>query len=452
VKHRVHTTPFDRPAGPGRALARAASFSVLAAVALAPAIPVLAEEPEPETVATLVVTSDRKRFSPDMDGRADQVEISLDIPEAGHLHRTITSAQRVIEQAAIPVEPGRTTWEWNGLDSRGRTAPDGPILIRYQLLNDEEVQRAVGEVVVTVDTSRPWVRTRVSHPRHDGRRPIDLAIEVRDNDAMPRVTVAVFRGTTRIDGPHALPNGKSRRSHRFQPPRPLRPGTYSFAVTPIDRAQNIGRRVLHTWRVERPGPGKVITRGNSRRPMVALTFDDCHDHSAWRSILDSLKRARAKASFFCPGNTLGGTATALARRTVAEGHTIGAHGWDHAALARRSDSMVRSQLRRGRDAWWSAARATSPYFRPPYGSFDSQVVRISGELSLPDIVMWDVDPQDWRAQSSGRITAHVSSRARPGSIVVLHTVRRTAAAVPSMLRELRRRGLEPVSLDRLLGR
>jgi peptidoglycan/xylan/chitin deacetylase (PgdA/CDA1 family) len=65
-------------------------------------------------------------------------------------------------------------------------------------------------------------------------------------------------------------------------------------------------------------------------------------------------------------------------------------------------------------------------------------------------VLWDVDPRDWSGISAAEIQRRVLSSARSGSIVVMHVKAQTALAVRGILRGLRGRGLEPVTLSALL--
>ena len=65
-------------------------------------------------------------------------------------------------------------------------------------------------------------------------------------------------------------------------------------------------------------------------------------------------------------------------------------------------------------------------------------------------MLWDVDPGDWSGISSSEIQRRVLSSVRPGSIVVLHVKPQTAAAISGILRGLRARNLEPVTLPTLL--
>jgi len=45
----------------------------------------------------------------------------------------------------------------------------------------------------------------------------------------------------------------------------------------------------------------------------------------------------------------------------------------------------------------------------------------------------------------------VLAEVKPGSIVLLHTLSETAAALPTLLEALRRRGLLPVGIDELIA-
>ncbi|MER3412330.1 MAG: polysaccharide deacetylase, partial [Thermoleophilia bacterium] len=63
------------------------------------------------------------------------------------------------------------------------------------------------------------------------------------------------------------------------------------------------------------------------------------------------------------------------------------------------------------------------------------------------VVLWSVDPQDWRPSASpGEIARRVLRAARPGSIVLLHdgggNRSATVKALPAIIRGLRRKGLK----------
>ena len=68
-------------------------------------------------------------------------------------------------------------------------------------------------------------------------------------------------------------------------------------------------------------------------------------------------------------------------------------------------------------------------------------------------VIWTIDSDDYDRPGVKAIVSRVLRRARAGSIVLMHDGggdrTQTIAAVPYIVRGLRRRGLEPVTLPKL---
>ncbi|MEA2460159.1 MAG: hypothetical protein QOH90_336, partial [Actinomycetota bacterium] len=96
-----------------------------------------------------------------------------------------------------------------------------------------------------------------------------------------------------------------------------------------------------------------------------------------------------------------------------------------------------------------AGDSPAPFFRPPYGGWDSNVLAGAGAASYPRVILWDVDPQDWRRPPPSQITQNVLSHVRPGSIVLMHVLDGTATALPNILNGLESRDLKPVTLHEL---
>jgi len=72
----------------------------------------------------------------------------------------------------------------------------------------------------------------------------------------------------------------------------------------------------------------VISRGNTRQNLVALTFDDGPAQPTTRQIIDLLDKYSVKATFFVSGaNAL--SHPEIIRKIIARGHTIGNHSFNH---------------------------------------------------------------------------------------------------------------------------
>lgn len=228
-------------------------------------------------------------------------------------------------------------------------------------------------------------------------------------------------------------------------------GVYEVQLVALTRVGEESPTAVRRIRVERPTRARTIYRVRDAGRRVALTFDDCNFDDAWRRILTVLEERDDHVTFFCLGKTVQ-LFPQLARRTVALGHDIGSHSFDHPNLRYASSWRVLDELDRTTRSWWSIAGITPvPYFRPPYGDFDADVLRALGQRGFTDCFLWDVDPSDWTDPGPATITARVLDRVRPGSIVLLHVKPQTAAALPAILRGLRRMDLEPVTLTELLA-
>lgn len=259
--------------------------------------------------------------------------------------------------------------------------------------------------------------------------------------------VATVEGDSAYIGPEGEMRWNTRDDSGVRVPN----GVYMATLVAVDELGVSRATAQRPFRVERPVRARAVYRVDGTGPRVALTFDDCNFPDAWARILDILEARHADATFFCIGHNVQ-IFPALARRTYRAGHTIGNHSCSHPDLKSLSLAAVRYQLDCTTRSWWAPLRSTPvPYIRPPYGSFDAQVVAAAGALGYRDVVLWDVDPSDWTKPGPGVIASRVLANVRAGSIILLHVQDQTAQALPAILRGLRERRLKPVTLAELLA-
>lgn len=92
------------------------------------------------------------------------------------------------------------------------------------------------------------------------------------------------------------------------------------------------------------------------------------------------------------------------------------------------------------------AQAVSPVFRI---SFFSK--RPSAPVLQSLEAVWDGDSLDWKDLSAAEITARVTGKVQPGSIVLFHNAAlHTPEALPTILEELLREGYTFVPISQLL--
>lgn len=201
----------------------------------------------------------------------------------------------------------------------------------------------------------------------------------------------------------------------------------------------------------RGGSGLQTSRHGPARREVALSFDD----GPWADtpgFVRMLERTHTQATFFTIGRQVVPGYKATLMRELRDGDVLGDHSFTHPDLALGGD--VYGQLRDTLRAIRSLTGYTPCIFRPPYGAFDSSVVRAARSLGLATI-LWNVDPADYAQPGTSAIVARVLAQVRPGSIVLSHDGGgprwQTLAAYPAIIKVLRARGYRIVTVPQLLG-
>ncbi len=161
---------------------------------------------------------------------------------------------------------------------------------------------------------------------------------------------------------------------------------------------------------ERPdsGSGKV----------VYLTFDDGPNGTYTPQVLDLLEKYDAKATFFVTGQNVTSNPE-LSARIADAGHSVQSHTWNHADLRKLDRATFNAQVRDTNAAIEKAVGARPSCLRPPYGARNERVTGWLAEEGM-QMVLWDVDPQDWRKPGANTIYSEVIEHVKDGSVILLH--------------------------------
>jgi peptidoglycan/xylan/chitin deacetylase (PgdA/CDA1 family) len=183
------------------------------------------------------------------------------------------------------------------------------------------------------------------------------------------------------------------------------------------------------------------------RKELVLTFDDGPWPGTTPKVLNALKNECVRATFFLLGRNVEAHPE-IARRALAEGHSLAHHSFSHPLLARMAPARAEAEINRGiaadEFALYGQRRSepTTPFFRfPGFASNGALLERLQARHIA--VFGADVWASDWLQMSPAQEMQLILARIeRAGSgIVLLHdTKSQTAQMLPAFLRELKRRG------------
>ena len=186
-------------------------------------------------------------------------------------------------------------------------------------------------------------------------------------------------------------------------------------------------------------------------PYIAMTFDDGPSATLTPKLLDLLAARHIKVTFFVIGENVVEHPEIVAR-AAQEGHEIGNHSWSHPNLAKMSQENVRSQLQRTDDAIKNGTGKRPTLMRPPYGSLTEREKHWIHDEFGYQIILWDVDPYDWKRPGPAVVRNRILKETKPGSIVLSHDIHPgTIEAMPSTLDALAAKGFKFVTVSELIS-
>ena len=231
-------------------------------------------------------------------------------------------------------------------------------------------------------------------------------------------------------------------------------GTDGGSSPPADRPTDLHPAATPTPNSARsPDALKPATYSSAHveGPYIAMTFDDGPSPETTPRLLDMLKQRNIKVTFFLIGQNAERNPE-IVRRMLAEGHEIGNHSWTHPQLSKLSDDRVTQEITKTQDTIKNESGFTPTTLRPPYGAITArQRAWIENQFGL-NIILWSVDPFDWKRPGPSVITQRILSGARPGAIILSHDIhKQTVDAMPATLDALLAKGYKFVTISQLLA-
>jgi peptidoglycan-N-acetylglucosamine deacetylase len=194
------------------------------------------------------------------------------------------------------------------------------------------------------------------------------------------------------------------------------------------------------------------TISRPERPRLAvLTFDDGPYPVTTPVLIERLRELGVPAEFFFIGRDAR-VQPAIAAQARSAGVGVGNHSLTHPEMSTLPYSSQAQEITDGAAAIFAVTGVRTTYFRPPHGNYNADTIaaaRAAGET----VVLWDVDPGDWRTVTPDQIADAVAAQAKTPAVIILHNGKdATVEALGRIVAAYRRAGFTFVTLDELRQR
>ncbi len=204
----------------------------------------------------------------------------------------------------------------------------------------------------------------------------------------------------------------------------------------------------------------TIFQVRTARKKVALTFDDGPSEFWTPRILDELKKAGIKATFFMVGFHVK-KFPQIAQRVLKEGHIIGNHGYAHSVLLYYTDEELEEEIKYTELVIQEITGYKTKYFRPPkawLGLGKKKIIKSMGY----EIILWSLNSKDWVPFPHGYMVRYIVRNIKDGDILLFHDSggvfksrggdrTQSVLMIPPLVKELRKKGFEFVTIEELLS-
>ena len=197
--------------------------------------------------------------------------------------------------------------------------------------------------------------------------------------------------------------------------------------------------------------GKPVSSVDTKKHEVAITFDD-GPSPATPQFLALLAKYKAHATFFVIGYRAWHFPDYV-YQMVGQGNEVGSHTWNHVRLEKKLGAAnLRMQVNRPVSLLTTETGQAPLFVRPRSGKYDAAGLAAVKRAHLV-MVLWSSHANDIEdILPPNQLVTNALEGVHPGSIILMHeTNPNTLIALPSVLKELKRRGLKPVTLSRLLA-
>ncbi|MDP5092069.1 MAG: polysaccharide deacetylase family protein [Polaribacter sp.] len=166
--------------------------------------------------------------------------------------------------------------------------------------------------------------------------------------------------------------------------------------------------------------GFCITKGDSTKKQIALTFDDGPTEVS-KKIIKILDRYKAKGTFFWVGERIKENPSVI---DIAQknGHLIANHSWNHEnGWTFSNEQLWQNQVEKCNTELSNYGVKNVRYFRPPFGAITQNQIDFLASKNIKT-VLWSITTNDWdpKENKEGQLFEKFKNYIHNGAVVLMH--------------------------------
>ena len=191
---------------------------------------------------------------------------------------------------------------------------------------------------------------------------------------------------------------------------------------------------------------------DTEEKLAAITFDCAWGADDIPQILDTLKAADIKATFFMVGQWAEKNPE-MVKLMAQGGHDTANHSYSHLRMGGLDGGKANSEIKKCGEIIEKLTGSKCELFRAPYGDYSNVLLSEAKQLGYYTI-QWDVDSLDWKPGiSKEEILQRIEAKIKPGSIILFHNdTPHTAKLLPEIISKLDAQGYRFVPISELIIR
>lgn len=192
-----------------------------------------------------------------------------------------------------------------------------------------------------------------------------------------------------------------------------------------------------------------VYKGNPQKPVVSFMINVAWGNEFIPTMLETLRQEQVKATFFFDGSWLKKHMD-IAKQIAEDGHELSNHAYSHKNMSELSRAQAIEEISKTEVLLKEGLGVDNQLFAPPSGDYDEETVKIAHELGL-QTVLWTLDTVDWKKPQPDWIVRKITNHVEPGSLILMHPTESSSKALLAMIKNIKNKGLELVTVSELLS-